>query len=332
MVRRVVILADDSASWKIAGLRQLERIALAAKEEAAFRAEGVQFFISWSPGASQFLPQHPRLSPLDFTKGKPEEADLVLSTHTFLARHRTPIGLQEDSEELANPAQIAGCEKRFLQRSGKPQDGFVSRFVNRPISRALSRLLLRTSITPSGWTLAIFVLPVIGSGFLLRGDYVDVIVGLLFFQLYSVLDGCDGEIARAKYLDSERGQKLDTWCDVVGSLLLALSLGFGLSRLAEGIVVATLIATNELLLALPSRTTPAPPTQDESALYPRHRRILSGTGFRIPSWMLQLTKRDVGLVLFLLLAIVGRPAWILHLSGAVAAISGLLASRSLRRR
>ncbi len=330
MTRRVVILADDSASWRIAGLRQLERIALAVKEEAATRADDVRFFISWSPGAAPFLPTHRRLSPLDFEANEPKQPDLVLNTRTFLPRNRPPAGLRDDSEELDNPAQIAACEKRLLQRSGKPQDGLVSRFINRPISRALSRLLLRTSITPSEWTLGIFALPIVGAGFLLRGSYLNVVFGLIFFQLYSILDGCDGEIARAKYLDSARGQRLDTWCDVAGSLLLALSLGFGLSCFVEGVIVAALIATNELLLALPSKiATPAP---TDSALYPRHQRMLSGTGLRVPGWLIQLTKRDVGLVLFFLLAIVGWSAWILHLSGAVAAISGLLALRSLRRR
>ena len=120
------------------------------------------------------------------------------------AQPGTGSGPIEGWEYLEDSSQIAACEKRFLRGSGKSQDGLVSRFLNRPISRAISRVLLKTSITPSAWTLAIFVLPLVGAVFLARGDYASVIAGLIFFQFYSILDGCDGEIARAKY-SSRRG-------------------------------------------------------------------------------------------------------------------------------
>lgn len=345
MVRRVVILADDSAHWKIAGLRQLERLALEIKEWAAHRAEKAEIFIHWSeevPPAARFLPQHPKLSPGDFVSTPNDGTELALSTKIFLHRNRAleaavtpPPEVGDDWQILDDSAQIPACEKRFLRGAGKPQDGLVSRFVNRPISRVITRALLHTSITPSQWTLLIFILPLVGSVFLARGRYADIVIGLLFFQLYSILDGCDGEIARAKHLASPRGAQLDTWCDTVGNLLMVLSLGFGLGRLGEGVAVALLIGTNELLLALPARSargTPAGPAA--AALYPRQRRLLDGAGLlffgeRFSAMLLQLTKRDVALVAFFLLALAGLPAWILHSLGAVAAVSALLALQSM---
>ena len=219
----------------------------------------------------------------------------------------------------------------------------MSRFINRPISRAISRLLLHTPITPSVWTLSIFLLPLAGAAFLARGGYASVIVGLLFFQLYSILDGCDGEIARAKYLESPHGRQLDTWCDVIGSLLLVVGLGYGLSRAAEqksfyfieSIFVAIFILINELLLLFPSDESQIPEKLN-GALYPRHQRMFGGSGLfffgeRFAGWLIQLTKRDVAILAFVLLALVGQPAWILHLSGTVAAISSLLALKSRLR-
>ncbi len=366
MVRRVVILADDSAHWKIAGLRQLDRLALEVKELAAARGETVKFTVSWSsdiPLEKRFLRRHPRLSHLDFAEAPPERIDLFLSTRLFLHR-KSPLvashlatmstdGPQKTDEiraawrnskeldsweYLDDPAQIAACEKRFLRGSSKPQDGLVSRFINRPVSRVVTRLLLGTPIAPSGWTLSIFVLPLASAGFLARGGYGSVVAGLFLFQLYSILDGCDGEIARAKYLESEPGAKLDTLCDLVGNLLLVVSLGYGLSRSVEGIVVALLIATNELLLALPARgADEASSNKGDDALYSRHRRMVERSGLlffgeRFARWLIQLTKRDVALLAFLCLALAGRPAWILHLSGAAAAVSAVLALRSLVHR
>lgn len=345
MVRRVVILADDSAHWRVAGLRQLERLALEIKEWAAHRAESAEIFIDWSadvPPAARFLPRHPRLSPGDFVSTPNDIAELALGTRIFLHRNSAleaaatgPPEIEDDWEILENPAQIPACEKRFLRGAGKSQDGFVSRFVNRPVSRALTRTLLPTSITPSQWTLLIFILPLAGSVFLARGRYADIVIGLLFFQLYSILDGCDGEIARAKHLASPRGAQLDTWCDTVGNLLMVLSLGFGLGRLGEGVAVALLIATNELLLAFPARSALATPAGATAAtLYPRQRRLLDGGGLlffgeRFTAMLLQLTKRDVALVAFLLLALANQPPWILHSLGVVAAVSSLLALQSL---
>ncbi len=347
MVRRVVIEADDSALWKVAGLRQLERLVLEINELAVAQDELIQVSIRWTadvPPKKRFVPQHPRLSRVDLRDGQPEPIDLHLTTHLFLPRgSATSAGFAQRIETRGNweflksRAQIPECEKRFLRGSGKSQDGLVSRFINRPISRSISRLLLRTPITPSGWTLAIFILPLLGSLFLARGGYQNIVGGLLFFQLYSVLDGCDGEIARAKYLESASGRQLDIWCDTIGNLFLVLALGYGLALttkfyLWEGVVVAALIATNELLLLLPGRAT----RKSAGALYPRHQQMFEHSGLRLlgknaADWLIQLTKRDLAFVLFLVLALLGQPAWILHLFGAVAAISSVLSLQSIVR-
>lgn len=375
MLRRVVILADDSAHWKIAGLRQLERLTLEINDLAVARNETIQVAVRWSPElppSAWFLPHRSRLLRIECTTTSPDSADLLLSTRIFLHRNsssRIACGSKHDDhlsqsfarlaaqvrvawrdsnategcEYLEDFAQIPACEKRFLRRSGKSQDGLVSRFINRPISRAISRVLLRTPITPSAWTLAIFVLPLIGSWFLARGEYANIISGLLFFQLYSILDGCDGEIARAKYSESARGRQLDAWCDVLGNFLLAFSLGYGLSRpgtsgyFFEGMIVALLIATNELILLRSAASVGQnPTTKIDDALYPRHQRMVASSGLvffgeRFAGWLIQLTKRDVAFLVFLFLALAGQPAWILHLLGAVAALSSLLALKAFAR-
>src|SRR5207249_12280358 len=129
----------------------------------------------------------------------------------------------------------------------KPQDGFVSRFLNRPISRRILRFLLKFPIHPNWWTISIFVLPLIACVFLVRGDYVSIVIGAAIFQVFSILDGCDGEIARAKNLESKFGERLDNFCDFLASLLYVLTLGLGLRRVTEGIICAVLITAKALL-------------------------------------------------------------------------------------
>src|SRR6266404_6697060 len=147
----------------------------------------------------------------------------------------------------------------------KPQDGFVSRVLNRPISRRITHFLLKFPIHPNAWTIAIFVLPLIACIFLIRGNYLSVVIGAAIFQVFSILDGCDGEIARAKNLESKFGERLDYFCDFIASLVYVLALGFGLRRSSEGIVCAVLITANELFLrAGKSKMTPAWSTSHES--------------------------------------------------------------------
>src|SRR5438067_9137654 len=219
----------------------------------------------------------------------------------------------------------------------KPQDGFVSRFLNRPISRGITSFLLRFPIHPSAWTISIFVLPLIACVFLVRGDYVSVVIGAAIFQAFSILDGCDGEIERAKNLESIFGVRLDRFCDFLASLLYVLALGLGLHRSSEGIVCAVLITANESLLRAGKSERPVASSTLHESLYARHHGMIGHSGLlnlgdRLVWWLFQLTKRDMAVIVFLILALLGLAEWILHLwmmvAGASLILSAIAAIRS----
>ncbi len=400
--RRLLIVADESADWIVAGLRQLERLALSVDEFALENKETapVLVCIFWRPDLDQsqrWVPANERLTMVAFTTdldGGP--FDLVLSTRLFLyrgamraliskgrasARPNTPEqafseigdvpkhvppseqeywegffrrveaspGLRAGAwEYIADGEQIDGIEVRFLRGSGKSQDGFVSRFLNRPISRVVTRLLLRFPTTPNAWTLLISPIPVVAALILLYGTYGSFLWGLVLFHVFSVLDGCDGEIARAKFLESERGRRLDDLFDILSHILLVIGLGFGLSRqanlaghsgwfyLLEGLAAAALIGANEVYLAARKPgVNEVTPKSLGATLYPRHRELVERSGIlllgeKFAFWLIQLTKRDVAMLLFVLLAAIGQPAWILHLLFSVTAISLALALKAHR--
>src|SRR4029077_479892 len=218
----------------------------------------------------------------------------------------------------------------------KPQDGFVSRFLNRPISRRITRFLVKFPIHPNAWSISIFVLPLIACVFLVRGNYVSIVIGAAIFQAFSILDGCDGETARAKNLESKFGERLDYLCDFVASLLYVLALGLGLHRSSEGIVCAVLITASEMLLrAGKSQTAVAPSTLDES-FYARHRGMIGHSGLlnlgeRFVWWLFQLTTGVRALVVFLMLALLGLAQWILHLWVTVAGVSVVISALAVIR-
>lgn len=232
----------------------------------------------------------------------------------------------------------------WLLSGGKSQDGLVSRFLNRPISRLITRMLLRFPITPNAWTMSIFPLLVVAFFFLLHGDYWGFVIGCAIFQLYSILDGCDGEIARVKNLVSEVGGQLDTLCDTIGNLLLLIGVGLGLRAqysgsgwiyALEGFLCAALVAFNEFSLHKAKLEGELVSTGMTAALYPRHQTLARHSGVMLLGeknvwWLVQLTKRDVAILFFLALAIAGFPQWILHLSLLVTAITSLLSVAAMR--
>ena len=370
-LRRVLILADESADWMVAGLRQLERLALSIDEFAVDNNETspVLVCIFWRPDLDQsqrWVPTHPRLTHLAFsTDSDAERYDLILSTRLFLYRKAIGALIENQSGPVTVPAswesvapvpparaglweyitdgdEIDRIERQFLRGSGKSQDGFVSRYLNRPLSRAITRLLLRFPATPNGWTWLISPIPVIAAFALARGTYWSFFWGLVWYHIFSVLDGCDGEIARAKFMESDRGRRLDDFFDVLSNVLLAVGLGVGLSRQTrfywiEGILTAALIIVNEWYLASRAPAVVVESDRDSlgGTLYPRHRELVARSGLlvlgeKFAGTLIQLTKRDVAVLFFVFLAVIGLPGLILHLLLVVTAVSLILAIRAQR--
>ena len=367
---RVVILADESADWEVAGLRQLDRLALALDEFARSISSQrkIDIVIFWKPNIAperRWRPQHPRLARCNFVEGlKLGATERFLNTRLVVRRgdidqllseamslefdpligdesavwenlwHRIET-LRSDpaSSQTANTwrylrgaDEIANAERWLLRGSGKSKDGVVSRYINRPISRAVSRFFLKTSMTPNLWTILITAFPVIGFLFLIRGNYAALVIGAALFNAHSILDGCDGEIARAKYLDSEKGPGIDAIGDLISLLLFSLGLGFGLFRsapqngvghwvfLSEGVLATVFIGLRlvpDHVLDLLRRGPAAVVfTKDDERLWQSGGRVF---GDRLTSLGFELTKRDVAFFFFLIGIALGLATWVLHL-------------------
>ena len=382
---RVIILADESANWEVAGLRQLDRLALAMDEFARSISSQrkIEIVIFWKPeipAAQRWQPDHPRLTRCQFVEGlSVGTSQRLLNTRVLVKRTgveqllRDAISLEFDSalgdesavwaklweqievspvhfgsdgwQYLVKVKEIPSAERWLLRGSGKSRDGFVSRYMNRPISRTVSQILLKTSMTPNFWTWLITILPLIGFFLLVRGDYLGFLIGAALFNLHSILDGCDGEIARAKYLDSEKGPGIDAIGDLISLLLFSLGLGIGLSRgaqphpvshgifLSEGILTFVFLALRlgpDHVMDL-YRRGPAGviSTENDERLRRSGGRFF---GDQFTSWAFELTKRDVVFFAFLIAAAVGLARWTLHLLFCYALITLILSRLGRSRR
>ena len=348
----------------------------------ANKIETVVFWKPEIPLSERLLPKHQRITRVRLIEasGSVEPEARILATRLFVARNalskffsttpsvkieqpvvdltgawpqlfeqfeRTCRSAARAEEEhwrfLAQPSDIIASEKQLLRHSGKSQDGMVAKFLNRPISRVITRFLLKLPITPNACTILTFALAPVAFVFLVRGDYIGFLAGTALFQLINILDGCDGEIARAKYLDSERGRRLDALCDFVANLIFVLCLGIGLFRqppvsadirfvyLLESLITFFIMAGGfgRYLTPLLARDI-GPVVSRRQEDFNLAERFF---GRALTAFIHQITQRDVIYFVFLLLAIAGRVSWILHTFFAFSVITLLfrLFRKSWRR-
>lgn len=130
--------------------------------------------------------------------------------------------------DVDTPEAYRKAEELLFKTLIKPTDGFISRTINRPISFKISRRLVNTNISPNTITLFSFLVSIISAFFLALGNYIMTFLGGLFVQFTSIIDGCDGEVARLKHRASEYGAWLDSVLDRYSDALIILGITMGL--------------------------------------------------------------------------------------------------------
>ncbi len=118
----------------------------------------------------------------------------------------------------------------LLATGTKAQDGFMARYFDRHLSLGVSRLLLDTPVTPNMMTILSSGIGLYGTTFFLRPDHASRLAGALLVWLHSVLDGCDGELARMRFQESRFGGAIDFWGDNLVHLSLFGCLAWGFAK------------------------------------------------------------------------------------------------------
>ncbi len=136
------------------------------------------------------------------------------------------------------------AERIIFSHVGKTATGWIARNINGRMSLPLSKLLIRTSLTPNAVSVLINLIGVLCGPFYALGHPV---LGSLFMQVATVLDRCDGEVARIKLMETKKGQWVDTISDqfTVLSFLVGVPIGY---YLQTGSTVAIILGSYNIIV------------------------------------------------------------------------------------
>jgi CDP-L-myo-inositol myo-inositolphosphotransferase len=227
-------------------------------------------------------------------------------------------------EPGAGPETALPTAWEVVRATGKAGDGLVSRWLNRPISQRLTWLVLAIpGIRPVHVTIfnALLATPMFLC--LVFGGHTGLLIGAILFQAASVLDGVDGEMARATWRTSREGATMDSAVDMATNFLFVLGLTLHLAMRDHdaigwigGLAIAQLIAGN-LLIARRVRAQGAPLGFD---FYKRRGGRIAGI-VDLVYWTVQvLTGRDCFAFLFMVLTVTGLERVALYIFAGVGTI------------
>jgi CDP-L-myo-inositol myo-inositolphosphotransferase len=199
----------------------VEELRARAGAGAAVAANGSGLvFVGPGPAARKLLREHER--------GGVAAATAALGPGTV--RVESPALL-----ETQGSAARAAATRAVLRATGKPVDGPLTRLFERRISQTISSVLLAWPVSPNAMTTVSLGIGLTGAALLATTDYTLRVVGAALFVFATIVDGCDGEIARSKFLESGFGKLYDTSVDIAVNAAVFVALGVGTWRELQGV-------------------------------------------------------------------------------------------------
>jgi phosphatidylglycerophosphate synthase len=132
--------------------------------------------------------------------------------------------------ELVDDDARARAEWALIRRMNKSFEGPVDALINWRFSMRITRVLARRSLalTPNHVTIVAILVGLFASWLASRGGYANIAIAGVLLELNSILDSCDGELARLRYQYSKLGQWLDNLSDDIVDNLFIISVGYAL--------------------------------------------------------------------------------------------------------
>jgi phosphatidylglycerophosphate synthase len=233
--------------------------------------------------------------------------------------------------DLSTPAARRRAAWAIVRRTAKASDGWVSRHFNRPISRLLSIVMLSLGLRAWHASLVTLLFGLAAAVIAASPGYAAFALVGVMFHAASVLDGVDGEMARATLTESEAGARIDTLVDQATYVACFVGLAIGWVREAgAGVVVTwTVAVTAGLLLTLArggrfvARYAPNASFVFIDRAVRRAARDTGKNGLKVAAAAFTLLRRDVFAVIFMVVGFAGVRALVPALVAAGVVVANL---------
>lgn len=245
-----------------------------------------------------------------------------------LHEHRVVAVRSKSDRRAANDMLMASLTK--------PHDGVVSKKLNRRVSTFITRRVMDFDVfTPNLFTVIALAVGLASAMMVATGEYMWIAFGGILYQLSSILDGNDGEIARLKFQGSNFGGWFDTVSDDITNLSFVLGLGIGVTKMTghQGWIVFALVAVAMALITIISLYSWLLSTDGQTNTFDVPWEIFDGADSD-SALRRQLTralavfnvigKRDFYALLFALFCIAGQIQVPLVMAGLTMVVMGLL--------
>jgi phosphatidylglycerophosphate synthase len=167
---------------------------------------------------------------------------------------------------IRTAADLDAAEQTIRRASYKETDNRLARF-NRRLSLPISVALIRTPLTANQLSVLLVAIGFYAAWLFSLGHYAAGVVGAFLSLAASILDGCDGEIARLKYQESALGCWIETFGDYAYYIAIFIGLTIGAVRATHvaafywigGLALAGTLVSFALLVFLRTRITAGRP-------------------------------------------------------------------------
>jgi len=248
-MRVCIAAAPGDGGWEVAGLpaRERTRRALALEGLDATSAGDTRLLVAADaliePGALRALagaeappgvalaadaPGPPAALRLPADDAAPAGADELAALAERLRREGR-LRLVDTGgarcQRVRSADEARRAEQELLAALVRPTDGFFARHFDRRISTRISLPLVRRGVRPNTITVVATLVGLAGAWLIVSNAWPVQVLGALLFVFSTVLDGCDGEVARLSLRTSLFGRRLDLVGDNLVNAAVFVAIG-----------------------------------------------------------------------------------------------------------
>lgn len=144
---------------------------------------------------------------------------------------RVVRGDEIEGVQVVDEASRRAVEWALCRKLAKSHQGLIDGWINWRFSMPITRILSHTRVRPNHVTLFSVCVGIAATALVVSGSYPAIAVGGVLIQVQSILDSCDGELARLRF----EGSRLGQWLDNISDDLLDLAFIVGAGVAAGGI-------------------------------------------------------------------------------------------------